>query len=252
MGLTQLNFEGLNKIEVAVGLLKACEPEEGYYLAFSGGKDSVVIYDLALKSGVKFDAHYCVSPIDPLEIFRFIKENYPDIQWDYHARGFWKKLTTKGLPSVKQRWCCKYIKEAGGDGRTKILGNRALESPHRKGDKCFEPHRKKPNTFLVKPILQWSREEVWEYIINNQLPYCSLYDEGFNRIGCVLCPYVENKRAVQLQITRFPKIANLWRLACERIVKYRLNKGRDSFKTGEELWQWWINRGSPLVRGREE
>ncbi len=50
MGLQQLNFEGKNKVETAISLLKEFEPSEGYYLAFSGGKDSVVVYDLAIKA----------------------------------------------------------------------------------------------------------------------------------------------------------------------------------------------------------
>src|SRR3990167_4817746 len=125
MGLEQLELEtGLNKVEVAIGLLRAWEPPEGYYLAFSGGKDSVAIYDLAQKAGVKFDAHYCVSPIDPPQIYQFIKEHYPDVQWDNHARGFWKLVVRKGLPMRQSRWCCQIIKEAGGHGRNVIVGNR--------------------------------------------------------------------------------------------------------------------------------
>lgn len=243
MGITQIDMiTGMTKEETAIALLQAYEPQQGYYLAFSGGKDSIVIYDLAVKSGVRFDAHYCVSPIDPTEIHQFIKEKYPEVQWDYYARGFFKKIIKKGLPSVKQRWCCKFIKEAGGIGRVKILGNRAAESTRRKRDKCFEAHRKKPNTFLIKPIILWSNGEVWEYIKEHDIPYCSLYDEGFKRLGCVLCPYVENIRMVKMQIERFPKIVRLWRLACDNIVKYRLEKGRDNFKTGQELWDWWTNR----------
>ena len=63
--LKQLNFDLLDKTEVAIQRLKQYEPPEGYYLGFSGGKDSIVIYNLAVKSGVKFDAHYNISPIDP-------------------------------------------------------------------------------------------------------------------------------------------------------------------------------------------
>lgn len=238
MGITQLNFEGKNKVEVAVGLLQACEPPEGYYGAFSGGKDSMAIELLSRLAGVRVDWHYCVSPIDPKEIHDFIRRQYPQVQWDYHARGFWKLVVKNGLPLRQARWCCRIIKEAGGEGRVVITGNRTEEGNVRKGQKCFERHAKVDKTF-VRPILYWSKEEVWEYIHTNDLPYCSLYDEGFERLGCVLCPFTRNS---QEQIERFPKIAKLWRLACDRIMERRLAKGNATFKTGQELWDWWIGR----------
>jgi phosphoadenosine phosphosulfate reductase len=98
VSLDQLELEtGLNKVDFAIQLLQVWQPAEGYYLAFSGGKDSVVIYDLAVKAKVKFDAHYCVSPIDPPQVQKFIKEHYPTVQWDFHAKGFWKLVVKKGL-----------------------------------------------------------------------------------------------------------------------------------------------------------
>lgn len=54
----QLNIQGKDKVQVAIDRLKSFEPPEGYYLAFSGGKDSVVIKALADMAGVKYDAHY--------------------------------------------------------------------------------------------------------------------------------------------------------------------------------------------------
>lgn len=242
MAITDIDmFTGLNKVETANALIQSLEPPDGYYLAFSGGKDSVVIHNLTLQANVKFDAHYCVSPIDPKEIHQFIKEHYPDVAWDYHARGFWKLVAKRGLPRRKGRWCCEVIKEAGGDGRVVIVGNRRLEggSGRRKRQKCFEQHTKRDIVFL-RPILNWSNAEVWEYIRTYNLPYCSLYDEGFKRLGCVLCPFVHN---VDREIERFPKIAHLWRLSCDHIIERRKASGKTfkrEFKDGEELWDWFL------------
>ena len=241
MGITQINFECMTKVETAVELLKCWEPPEGYYLAFSGGKDSVVIYDLAVKSGVQFDAHYCVSPIDPPQIHQFIKQNYPDVAWDYHARGFWGTVVENGLPRRQARWCCRIIKEAGGKGRTVIVGNRREEGNARRQQRCFEEPRKDDKAFL-RPIIDWDTGEVWEYIKANSLPYCSLYDEGFKRLGCVLCPF---SRDVKREIKYFPKIAKNWLRACGRIVAKRQAAGKEykhTFKTGQELFDWWISR----------
>ncbi len=242
MGITQINFEGLNKVEVAIGLIRAFEPPEGYYLAFSGGKDSTVLYDLTKKAEVKFDAHYCVSPIDPPQIYNFIKVNYPDVQWDYYARGFWRLVEEKGLPRRTARWCCRIIKEAGGEHRVVLLGNRRDEGTIRKHQKCFEKARR-GDKFFVRPIIDFNTGEVWEYIKENNLPYCELYDKGFHRLGCVLCPF---SREIKREEFYFPKIVANWKRVCDRIVTRRLAAGKKykhQFQTGKELYDWWVSRG---------
>jgi len=260
MALEQLEMDtGLNKVDFAITLLQTWEPQEGYYFADSGGKDSAATRDLLIKSGVKFDAHYCVSPIDPPQIYQFLKQYHPDTQWDKHAIGFWDLVVKKGLPMRTSRWCCQIIKEAGGEGRVVVVGNRRAEGNIRR-NQCFveQGWNKMKHKFFIRPILNFDNFDIWQYIRENNVPYCSLYDEGaarvgygegfFKRLGCVLCPFSRN---VALEKFYFPKIIRLWRLACDRIIKEQITRGyttktgkplKNHFETGEELFQWWIKR----------
>lgn len=227
-------------IKDTIDRIKKYEPSDGYYLAFSGGKDSTVLYDLVKKSGVKYDVHYNVSPIDPPELLKFIRTHYPEVNWEYHARGWWKIVVQKGLPTRLNRWCCEVLRESGGEGRRVLTGIRWDESAPRKKRKFIElsANGKK---YTVNPLLDWTEKDIWDYIKANNLPHCSLYDEGFKRIGCILCP-LASRKARDRELKRYPKIAYLWRKSCDRIIEKRLAKGtKTKFTTGEELWNWWFN-----------
>lgn len=73
------------KVEESIKRIKQFDPrsfsgKDGYYLAFSGGKDSVVCKALLEMAGVKYDAHYRVTSVDPPELVRFVKEKHPDVE----------------------------------------------------------------------------------------------------------------------------------------------------------------------------
>lgn len=134
----QLNIYGKDKVQVAIDRLKAFEPPEGYYLAFSGGKDSVVIKALADMAGVKYDAHYNLTSVDPPELVHFIK-TFEDVaierpkDKDGHQITMWNLIARKAMPPTSLiRYCCYYLKESGGDGRMTITGVRWAESVRRK------------------------------------------------------------------------------------------------------------------------
>lgn len=239
MGI-QLPLEANTLEAVSIERLKTYEPPEGYWLAFSGGKDSVVLYELALRAGVKFDAHYCVSPIDPPEVRDFILQVYPNVEWMYYARGFWTKhFMANGPPMRMARWCCRVIKEAGGDGRRKLTGIRWAEGrASRRGRLMYEPCYRKARTDFLHPIIDWRDDDIWWYIKKHGLDVCGLYAEGIKRLGCVLCPFDRN---VNFDINRWPKIANLWRLALDRYFDKRIERGTPlRWPTKEAFWRWWV------------
>ena len=75
------------KIRYSINLLQKSErlalrldSKDGFYLAMSGGKDSQVLYHIAKLSGVKFKAHMNLTSVDPPEVIRFVKTQYPDVE----------------------------------------------------------------------------------------------------------------------------------------------------------------------------
>lgn len=135
------------KVQKSIERLKAFEPEEGYYLAFSGGKDSVVCKALLELGGCKYDATYRVTTVDPPELVRFIKNQHPDVKREIPRYSptyinpklagkpitMWNLIPEKMLPPTRlARYCCEKLKESGGDGRMTVTGVRWEESVNRK------------------------------------------------------------------------------------------------------------------------
>lgn len=89
------------KVQKSIERLKAFEPPEGYYLAFSGGKDSVVCKALLDMSGCKYEAVYRVTSVDPPELVRFIKDQHPDVKRVVPRDKNGKPITMWSLISTK-------------------------------------------------------------------------------------------------------------------------------------------------------
>lgn len=248
MSLEQLYFSGRNKVDEAIARIREHEPPEGYILAFSGGKDSVVLLDLANRAGVSFEAHYCRTGIDPPELVKFIREQHPEVEFIKPLMTMWAGILIHGLPLRQRRWCCRALKEHDGDGRVLLQGVRWAESIGRrkrwsvytKWDSRIGSKTKRRAIAFISPIIDWSDADVWQYISQFHIPYCSLYDQGYRRIGCILCPFSSGD-ALRRDIERYPKIVDAYRRAASRYVQRRQEEsGEVRFKDGDEYFNWWI------------
>lgn len=277
-----MNKELEAKVAKSIERLKAFEPPEGYYLAFSGGKDSVVCKALLDMAGCKYEAVYRVTSADPPELVRFIRDNHPDVKREVPRDKDGKPITMWNLiprhntpPTRVVRYCCRELKESGGDGRMTVTGVRWAESLNRrkkqgivtlqgkksrkeineddenfrqipKGgivlvndnegsrrivEQCYKRHKT-----TVNPIIDWTDEEVWEFIRKYNIPYCSLYDEGWHRLGCIGCPLSARKER-ERELARWPKYKDAYLRAFSKI-KWKSEAFRGA--TAQDIFNWWM------------
>lgn len=277
-----------DRVQIAIERLRAFEPPDGYYVAFSGGKDSQCVYHLCKMAGVKFDAHYNVTSVDPPELVRFIKSNYPDVKFERRHDKDGKPVTMWGLipqrlipPTRKVRYCCEELKESNGKGRITVTGVRWAESTNRASNhgvitipKLGKKIKKEANDFefrqtksggvvlnydddegrritefcirtgkaLVNPIIDWGESDVWGFLEEIGVEYCSLYDEGFKRLGCIGCP-MGRKRKQTIEFERWPKYKQLYLKAFSKMLEERRRRRLPNGEWGdtpESVFDWWI------------
>jgi phosphoadenosine phosphosulfate reductase len=105
---------------------------------------------------------------------------------------------------MSKRWCCDVLKKYPSKLiplKHRIMGIRAEESPNRKHRGRMDKFGK---VFKYHPIFEWMEWQVWEFIEKYNIPYPSLYDEGYERIGCILCPFL-TPRMMKRNMERWPQ-----------------------------------------------
>ena len=259
-----------HKIDYSIAMLRKAEQlalkmrPEGFRLAFSGGKDSIVMYRLAQMAGVKFTAHMQVTTLDPPELMKFVRGNYPEVTLHLPEINFYELIKKKKImPLRNTRYCCHYLKEQSGAGTVTLIGIRADESARRAKRNEVEINRHKysnsldqfnidveskhvcikgKDKLLVSPIFHWTDRDVWQFIRNNKMEYCKLYDEGYIRIGCMFCPMASVK-SKQRDRLRYPKVE----LAIKKSIQYMVDTfgyGNRFNATTDELFDWWVSNQS--------
>ena len=100
-------------------------------------------------------------------------------------------------------------------------------------------------SYMCNPIIDWSDDDVWHFIRGNDLPYCKLYDEGWERLGCIGCPMAPiHQREFEFQ--KYPKFADCYKRAFTKMLATYsdLDKvKRVRWKDAEDVFHWWIYEG---------
>lgn len=222
----------------AIELLQEYEPSEGYYLAFSGGKDSCVIKELANMAKVKYEAHYHNTTVDPPDLYYFIRDCYPDVIRDNPSMTMKQSIIKhKMLPTRLIRFCCKDLKENKGKGKFLITGVRSKESVKRSKQNKIDIDSKWGN--VIKPIFDWSENQVWEFIKKYNVPYCKLYDEGFKRLGCIGCPNSSTAEK-EMWFSKYPNYKTVYLSAIKTVMDNGGFKNPKWGITPEQILRSWI------------
>lgn len=91
---------------------------------------------------------------------------------------------------------------------------------------------------VVNPIIDWSDDDIWEFIEEYKVRYCSLYDEGFKRLGCIGCP-LAGAKAQMKEFERWPKYKTLYIRAFDKMIEQN-PECMKSWKTGQDVFGWWV------------
>lgn len=245
-------------VEEAIEFLRKNEPEEGYIVKFSGGKDSIVMLDLVKRAGVRYEARYNFTGLDPPEVLWFMKRHYPEVKWvkPKGGRTFWYWVERVGPPTKAKRWCCTKLKHAVSSderGRRVLVGVRSEESWKRR-ERGRVSWNEDGKNWVYAPIFYFREIDVWEYIEAEGLRYPSLYDEGFSRVACVVCPFLcGHEELLRLHRQRWGKFYE----AFERAVARYFERRREWFesmgvRSVEEFLERWYRNRNLVDRVEEE
>ena len=89
----------------------------------------------------------------------------------------------------------------------------------------------------MNPIIDWSTDEVWEFIHEYKIPYCELYDKGYKRLGCIGCPMSSHQAE---ELDAYPKYKRAYTRAFQRMLDDFDTERITDWKSGEDVMKWWI------------
>ncbi len=216
-------------------------------VSYSGGKDSLATLLLVKDCIEDFDVMFADTGLEFPETIA----NVDDVAGHYNLSVkifnagdvFWESIDRFGPPTVEARWCCKtcklgpismLIEENFPDGCLTFIGQRKYESEGRaRSDKIW----KNPwigNQIAASPIQNWTALHIWLYLFWKGAPYNPLYEQGFDRIGCWLCP-----SGSLAEMTRIKELhPEMWARLEEKLRSHAEKFGYGDGWVDYGLWRW--------------
>lgn len=237
---------------------------------YSGGKDSDVMLELFIRSGVPFEVIHSHTTVDAPQTVRHVRNTFRNleeksIKCTVHMpeMSMWQLIAYKKFPPCRiQRYCCEYLKENTVKNRFVATGVRWEESNRRKNRQEIEPKSKKDSEkimilsdndkkraliercemksdMIVNPIIEWKDTEIWDFYWNECKNNNPLYKMGYYRIGCIGCPMAGKHR--WKEFLDFPKYKQLYINAFGRMLDaIRASGKKTKWKTAEDVFLWWM------------
>lgn len=194
------------------------------------------------------------------------------IQPDGSRLTMWNLIPQKLMPPTRLvRYCCAKLKETGNKNRFIATGVRWAESTKRSSRsayevlghtlkdsigvtdekmlltdnedtrRLFENCQMKAKT-VVNPIIDWSDEQLWDFLRDEGVEVCEMYSCGYERLGCIGCP-LARKAHRERELEDFPTYARSYTRAFDEMLKVRKERGKETqWTSGEEVMEWWMQR----------
>ena len=192
-----------------------------FYVAFSGGKDSVVTLDLVQRAlpHNSFKVLFGDTGMEFPDTYKTVEEvkkvcaegeiEFLTSRSQYEPDYTWSKF---GPPATVHRWCCSVHKTSpqiivlrdalGKPDFTGMafIGVRASESLSRSEYDYVSLGEKHKGQYSCNPILEWNSAELYAYIYLRQLYLNEAYKKGNRRAGCLVCPRAAERNEYMARI----------------------------------------------------
>lgn len=227
MRLAYLKDEAYEFIKKAA----ASFPPENIVVSFSGGKDSTVSADLAVKalgdpSLVHIFGDTTLEFPSTIEYATRFRKSHPDAIFQVaknEDQNFYDVCDDIGPPARMMRWCCSMFKTGpitrvinslyGSQQILTFYGIRKAESVSRSKYNRIEDSAdavKIKQQTVASPIFFWKDIDIWLYIFSEEIDFNDAYRLGYDRVGCWCCPN-NNQRAQFLSRIYMSEQSKQWR-----------------------------------------